>query len=366
MLTSTCPVKDNRINVAPRDRFYSVRSEPLLTTVVGSYPQPDWLVDRENLKGRPPPRIRAREIWRVEEKFLEQAQDDATLLAIRDMESAGIDIITDGEIRRESYSNRFATTLEGMDLQNPGIIVGRTGRQVQVPRVVGPIRWKGPVLLRDAEFLRRNTNRHTKVTIPGPFTVTQQTKNEFYSDEVNLAKDIAVAVNQEAKALRTAGIDVVQLDEPYLQAAPEKAKQYAVEVINLALDGIGGPTALHTCFGYAYIVKNKPNGYPFLAELNECNVEQLSIEAAQPNLDPAALESIHDKIIILGVVDLGEVSIETPETVVTRLRNALKFITPERLIAAPDCGMKYLDRSVAFRKLRALVEGAKILRAELY
>lgn len=337
-------------------------AESILTTVVGSYPQPDWLVDRESLRGQPPPRVRARGIWRVEDKHLEQAQDDATLLAIRDMESAGVDVITDGEIRRESYSNRFATALEGMDIRNPGVVTGRSGRQVMVPRVVGHIRWMGPILLRDAEFLRRNTRRRTKVTIPGPFTVTQQAKNEFYPDEASLAMDVALAINQEAKSLKTAGIDVVQLDEPYLQVAPEKAKEYAVDAINRAFRGVEGPKALHTCFGYGYIIKNKPNGYSFLAELNECDAEMVSIEAAQPNLDPAILEELPDKKIILGVINLGDDTVEAPETVSARIRGALKEISVERLIVAPDCGMKYLDRGVAFAKLKAMVDGAELVR----
>lgn len=339
---------------------------PLLTTVVGSYPQPDWLVNRENLKDRAPPRIRAQEIWRVEPKFLEQAQDDATLLAIRDMERAGVDIITDGEIRRESYSNRFATALDGIDLRNPGVAIGRTGRPSLVPRVVGPIRWTRPILLRDAEFLRRNTDRRTKITLPGPFTVSQQAQNDFYPDDASLAKDIATAVNQEAKAMRSAGVDVIQLDEPFLQAKPEKAREYAIEVINRALDGVEDASALHTCFGYAHMVKNKPAGYSFLTELAECRAEQLSIEAAQPDLDPAILENLSDKTIILGVLNLDDARVETPEIVAGRIRKGLQTIAPERLIAAPDCGMKYLDRPVAFGKLRALVDGARIVRMELH
>ncbi len=336
----------------------------LLTTVVGSYPQPDWLIYREALRGQPPPRVRARGIWRVEEKFLEQAQDDATILAIRDMESAGVDMITDGEMRRESYSNKFATSLEGMDVQNPAAITGRSGRQVMVPRIVGPVRWKGPIMLRDAEFLRRNTNRLTKITIPGPFTVTQQAKNEFYSDEASLAMDVALAINEEAKAVKAGGVDVVQLDEPYLQVAPEKAKQYAVEAINRAFKGVGGPKALHTCFGYGYIIKNKPNGYPFLAELNDCDAEMVSIEAAQPNLDPAVLEGLPNKTIIFGVIDLGDNTVEAPETVAARIRSALKVVPAERLFVAPDCGMKYLDRGVAYAKLKAMMEGAKLVRSQ--
>ncbi len=339
--------------------------QPLLTTVVGSYPQPDWLVDRRNLKDRLPPRVRASEIWKVEEKFLEQAQDDGTLLAIRDMESAGIDIITDGEIRRESYSNRFATALDGIDLVNPGVALDRTGHPNPVPRVTGPIRWRRPILLRDATFLRRNTSRFTKFTLPGPFTITQQAQNDFYRDDATMAKDVAIAVNQEAKALKGAGVDVIQLDEPYLQARPERAKEYAVEVINRALEGVEGPTSLHSCFGYAHIVKKKPTGYPFLTELNECTVEQISLEAAQPNLDLTVLKKISTKTVILGVIDLEDTNVEAPAIVATRIRNALKFVPIERLILAPDCGMKYLDRTVAFGKLKALTEGARIVRAEL-
>ncbi len=259
-----------------------LKSKLIPTTVVGSYPQPDWLVNRENLRGRAPPRIEAPEIWRVQEEFLEQAQDDATLVAIQGMEAAGIDIITDSEIRRESYSNRFTTALDGVDMRNPYVSIGRAGRQSLIPRVVGPVRWRRPILLRDAQFLRNNTDRAAKITLPGPFTVTQQAHNEFYQDEASLAMDVAAAINEDAKALKRAGIDVVQIDEPYLQVKPEKAREYAVGAINRALEGVEGPTVLHTCFGYGYLVKDKPEGYSFLNELNECAVEQLSVEAAQP------------------------------------------------------------------------------------
>jgi 5-methyltetrahydropteroyltriglutamate--homocysteine methyltransferase len=337
----------------------------LLTTVVGSYPQPDWLIDRDNLKGRLPPRVRAREIWRVGAKFLEEAQDDATLLAIRAMEVAGIDIITDGEMRRESYSNRFATALDGIDIDKPGSALDRTGHANPVPRIAGPIRRTRPVLVRDVEFLRRNTDRRIRVTIPGPFTMTQQAQNDHYPDDKSAAMDYAQAVNQELKALKAAGADVVQLDEPYLQARAEKARQYAVEVINRALEGVAGPTALHTCFGYAHIVKTRLPGYTFLAELNECVVQQLSIEAAQPNLDLSILERVPSKTIILGVINLDDMTVETPEIIAARIKNALKFVPPDRLILAPDCGMKYLPREVAFGKLKALVSGANLVRAEL-
>lgn len=337
----------------------------LLTTVVGSYPQPDWLVDRENLKGRLPPRVRARDIWRVEEKFLEDAQDDATLLAIRDMELAGIDIITDGEIRRESYSNRFAAALSGFDIDNPGVALGRTGTRTLVPRVVGPVRRTRAIQVRDVEFLRRNTDRRIKITLPGPFTMTQQAQNDYYPDDKSLAMDIGLAVNQEIMDLKAAGADVVQLDEPYLQARPEQAKEYAVAAINRALAGVEGSTALHTCFGYAHLVKNRPAGYSFLTELNACIVQQLSIEAAQPNLNLAILKNLSGKMIILGSINLDDMTVETPETVAARILDALAFVPPERLLVAPDCGMKYLPREVAFGKLKALVEGTNIVRAEL-
>lgn len=342
-----------------------MKSELLLTTVVGSYPQPDWLVNRENLKNRLPPRVRAREIWRVEERFLEAAQDDATLLAIRDMESAGIDIITDGEIRRESYSNRFATALDGFDIDNPGVALNRTGHPTPVPRVVGPVCRSRPVQVRDVEFARRNTDRRLKVTLPGPFTIAQQAQNDYYPDDQSLAMDIAAAVNAEIRDLRAAGADVVQLDEPYLQARPEKAKAYALAAINRALEGVEGDTALHTCFGYAHIVKKRLSGYSFLTELNGCLVRQLSIEAAQPNLDLSILAKIQGKTIMLGVINLDDLAVETPEVVAARIRSALKFVPPDRLIVAPDCGMKYLPREVAFGKLKALVEGAGIVRGEL-
>jgi len=340
-------------------------TERLLTTVVGSYPQPEWLVDRKNLQNRLPPRVRARDIWRIPEPLLQQAQDDATLLAIRDMERAGIDIISDGEIRRESYSNRFATALDGMDLDNPGVALDRTGHPNPVPRVAGPIRRLHPVEVRDVEFLRRNTDRRIKITVPGPFTVTQQAQNDYYRDEKALALDIAAAINEEIKSLQAAGADVVQIDEPYLQARPEKARAYGVEVINRALEGIEGPTALHLCFGYAAIVHDRPPQYSFLTELRDCVVRQISIEAAQPRLDLAVLRQLAHKTIIVGVLNLGDMEVETPEVVAGRIRSALQYVEPERLILAPDCGMKYLPREVAFGKLSALVEGARIARQEL-
>jgi 5-methyltetrahydropteroyltriglutamate--homocysteine methyltransferase len=309
--------------------------------------------------------VRAREIWRVPEPFLEQAQDDATLVAIGDMEKAGLDIITDGEIRRESYSNRFATALDGFDIDHPGTALDRTGHPNPVPRIVGPVRRIRPVEVRDLEFLRQRTSRPVKITVPGPFTVTQQAQNEYYADERSLALAVAAAINEEIKDLFTAGADVVQIDEPYLQARPEQARAYGVEVINRALEGVTGTTALHMCFGYAAIVHDRPGRYAFLPELNGCTAEQISIEAAQPNLDLSVLRSLPDKTIILGVLNLGDEQVETPQVVADRIRGALQHIEPERLIIAPDCGMKYLPRTVAFAKLQAMVEGARIVREEL-
>jgi 5-methyltetrahydropteroyltriglutamate--homocysteine methyltransferase len=343
----------------------SVATELLPTTVVGSYPQPDWLVDRENLRGRLPPRVRAREIWRVDEPFLEQAQDDATRLAIRDMERAGVDIISDGEIRRESYSNRFATALGGVDVDNPGTAIDRTGHPNPVPRIVGPIRRNRPVEVRDLEFLRAHTDRPVKITVAGPFTMAQQAQNDFYPDEREVALAYADAVNQEIRDLFAAGADVVQIDEPYMAARPEPARAYGVEVVNRALQGIVGTTALHMCFGYAAIVHTRGNEYAFLPELAESIVQQISIEAAQPNLDLAVLERLPSKTIILGVLNLGDMTVETPEQVAARIRAALQHVPPEHLVIAPDCGMKYLPRDVAFAKLRAMVEGTKLVRAEL-
>ena len=335
------------------------------TTVVGSYPQPDWLVDREQLRSRLPPRVRAREIWRIPDPYLEQAQDDATLLAIHDMERAGVDIISDGEMRRESYSNRFATALDGFDIEHPGTALDRTGHPNPVPRVVGPVRRTRPVEVRDLEFLRRNTDRRIKITVPGPFTVTQQAQNEYYPDDRSLALAVAAAINDEIKDLFAAGADVVQIDEPYLQARPDQARAYGVEAINQALDGVAGTTALHMCFGYAAIVHDRPGQYAFLPELNACAARQISIEAAQPNLDLAVLRALPDKTVILGVLNLGDDQVETPQVVADRIRAALRWIAPERLSIAPDCGMKYLPRQVAFSKLQAMVEGARIVREEL-
>ncbi len=337
----------------------------LPTTVVGSYPQPDWLIDRDRLTHLPPMRVRARELWRVAEPWLEQAQDDATRLAIRDMELAGIDIITDGEIRRESYSNRFATALSGIDLDNPATVRGRSNGTVVVPRIVGPVRRMHPIETRDVEFLRRHTDRTIKITLPGPFTMSRQAKNEFYADEEELVMDYAAAVNAEVRDLKSAGADVIQLDEPWLQARPEEARRLALPAIERALEGISGPTALHLCFGYAYVSRDKPNGYSFLSELTGTRIDQISIEAAQPNLDLGNLDGIADRTVIYGVISMGDPLPETPDTVAARIRAALRHVPPERLIPAPDCGMKYLPRDVAFAKLKALADGARIVRCEL-
>jgi 5-methyltetrahydropteroyltriglutamate--homocysteine methyltransferase len=337
----------------------------LPTTVVGSYPQPDWLIDRDKLTHQGPVRIRAQELWRVAEPWLEQAQDDATVLAIRDMERAGIDILTDGEIRRESYSNRFATALSGVDIDHPAEVRGRSSGAVVVPRIVGPIRRQRPVEVRDVEFLRRHTDRTIKITIPGPFTMSRQAKNEFYRDEEELVMDYAAAVNAELRDLKAAGADVIQLDEPWVQARPEEARRLALPAIDRAFDGIAGPTALHLCFGYAYVASNKPSGYSFLPELVGTVAGQISIEAAQPNLDLATLDGLGDKTVIFGVISMGDPQPETPETVAARIRRALEHIPPERLIPAPDCGMKYIPRETAFAKLKALADGAAIVRREL-
>ncbi|TMC52294.1 MAG: 5-methyltetrahydropteroyltriglutamate--homocysteine methyltransferase [Chloroflexi bacterium] len=336
----------------------------LPTTVVGSYPQPEWLVDRKMLGGRLPPRTRALEIWRVAPDLLEQAQDDATIVAIRDMERAGIDIITDGEVRRESYSNRFATALDGMDLDNPGTALDRTGHPNPVPRVVGPIRRTRPVEKRDVEFLRAHTDHPIKATLPGPFTMSQQAQDDFYHDEEALAMGLAAAVNEEVRDLFVAGADIVQLDEPYLQARAEKAAGFAIKAINRALEGITGNTALHTCFGYAHIVHNRPNGYPFLEQLADTTAQQISIESAQQNVDLGVLKSLRGKVLIVGMIDLSdESSVEDVETVAGRIKNALRFVDAERLVLAPDCGMKYLPREKAFGKLSVLAKAAERVRA---
>jgi 5-methyltetrahydropteroyltriglutamate--homocysteine methyltransferase len=337
----------------------------LVTTVVGSYPQPDWLIDRERLGDRLPPRVRARELWRVPEPYLGEAQDDATRLALQDMENAGVDVVTDGEMRRESYSNRFATALEGVDIDEPGVALDRTGHPNPVPRVVGPIRRSRPVEVRDVKFLRSLTARQIKITVPGPFTMTQQAQNDHYPDGRSLALAYADAVNAELRDVKAAGADVVQIDEPYLQARPEPAREYAVEAIDRALDGIEGDTVLHTCFGYAHIVKERLTGYPFLRELNDCAATHISLEAAQPRLDPEVLRALPGKVIVLGVLDLGADEVESTDSIAARIRAALTVVSPERLVVAPDCGMKYLPRERAFRKLESMVAGAWLVREEL-
>ena len=342
-------------------------SQDVLTTaVVGSYPQPEWLIDRDNLVNRLPPRVRAHEIWRVPPEHLKEAQEAATLAAIRDQERAGVDVISDGEIRRESYSNRVATALGGIDKERIGTHTDRTGNPAPVPLVSGPIRRERPIEVDDVRFLRANTERTIKITLPGPFTMTQQAENAYYPDDESLAMDYADAVNEEIKDLFAAGADIVQLDEPYVQARPEAARAFAVKAINRALEGVEGKTALHLCFGYAAVMKTeKPSGYSFLPELEAAAVDQVSIEAAQPGLDPAILAHLPSKQILYGVIDMSDPEIERPETVAARLREALAVVPWDRLVAAPDCGMKYLTREIAFGKLKAMVEGAAIVRREV-
>lgn len=339
---------------------------PLLpTSLVGSYAQPDWLIDRQKLAGRFPPRVRAKELWRVAPEYLDQAQDDATLLAIRAQERAGLDIITDGELRRESYSNRFATALEGVDIDNPGTALDRSGHPNSVPRVTGKIRRKHPVEVRDVKFLRANTDRTIKITVPGPFTMSQQAQNDFYKDEQQMVLDYAAAVNAEIKDLFAAGADIVQIDEPYMQARADKARQIGLSGLNAALDGVKGTTAVHICFGYAAVIHVRPEGYSFLSEFANSPIQQVSIETAQSGLDCKVLETLPGKTIILGVLDLSDMAIETPETVAARIRRALPYVPADKIVVAPDCGLKYLPHDVAYGKMCAMVEGAKIVRAEL-
>ena len=335
------------------------------TSLVGSYPQPEWLIDRQRLAGRFPPRTRAKELWRVAPEYLEEAQEDATILAIRDQEIAGLDIITDGEIRRESYSNRFATALDGIDSDNPGTALDRSGHPNLVPRVVGKVRRRYPVEVRDVRFLRSNTDRPIKVTVPGPYTMSQQAQNDFYQNEDELAMDYAAAVNEEIRDLFAAGADIVQIDEPYLQARPEKARRYGLAALTRALDGISGTTAVHLCFGYAAIIHDRPPAYSFLAELANCPVQQISVETAQSRLDCSVLTKLQGKQVILGVLDLSTNEIETTETVASRIRRAVPYVSPEKIVVAPDCGMKYLPRGIAFAKMKAMVEGARLMRSEL-
>ena len=334
------------------------------TTLVGSYPQPEWLIDRQKLGGRFPPRVRAQELWRIPEPFLAQAQDDATVLAIRAQEEIGIDIVTDGEIRRESYSNRFATALEGVDIDNPGTALDRSGHPNPVPRVAGKIRRRHAVEVEDLKFLKRHTTHQVKITVPGPFTMSQQAQNDFYDSDAACAMDYAAALNEEIADLFAAGADVVQVDEPYMQARPEKARAYGLAALNRALEGISGATAVHICFGYAAIIHARPSGYSFLPELAGCRCQQISIETAQSKLDCAVLESLKGKQIMVGCIDLLDQTIETPEVVAERIRKALRYLRPEDVILAPDCGMKYLPRVVAEGKLRSMVAAAKILRSE--
>jgi 5-methyltetrahydropteroyltriglutamate--homocysteine methyltransferase len=344
----------------------SIGELPVLpTSLVGSYPQPDWLLDREMLASRFPPRVRIPELWRVPEEHHEEAVDDATIVAVHEQERAGLDIVTDGEIRRESYSNRFATALDGVDIENPGTALDRSGHPNAVPRVVGEIARRHPVLVEDVRFLRAATDRVIKVTVPGPFTMSQQAQNDYYPDPASLALAYADAVRAEVHDLFTAGADIVQLDEPYMQARPEAARDHGLAALNRALEGAPGTTAVHICFGYAAIIHDRPEGYSFLPELAGCTCDQISIETAQSGLDLGVLAALESKSIILGVLDLSDDAVEPPEEVARRARRAFDFLPPEQLVLAPDCGMKYLPRASAFGKLRSLVTAAQQLRAEL-
>lgn len=337
----------------------------LPTSLVGSYAMPQWLINRDKLAGRFPPRTRAMELWRVDPEFLEEAQNDATLLAIRDQERAGLDIITDGEQRRESYSNRFATALEGVDIDNPGTALDRSGHPNPVPRVVGKIRRKHAVEVEDVKFLRANTDRRIKITVPGPYTMSQQAQNDFYESDAEMAMDYAAAVNEEVRDLFAAGADIVQLDEPYMQARPQKAEEYGLEALNRALDGVEGETAVHICFGYAAIIHERPEGYSFLPQFSACKCNAVSIETAQSNLDCSVLETLPNKTIILGVLDLSDMTVETPDVVAERIRKGLKHHPAEKVVVAPDCGLKYLPRDIAYGKMKAMADGAAIVRKEL-
>lgn len=334
------------------------------TTIVGSYPQPDWLIDREKLAGRFPPRVRAKELWRVQEPYLQQAMEDATILAIRAQEQAGLDIITDGEIRRESYSNRIATALAGVDIDNPGTALDRSGHPNPVPRIVGKIKRIKPIEVEDLLFLKAHTDRKVKITVPGPYTMLQQAQNDFYASEEEAAMDYAIALNEEIKDLFAHGADVVQIDEPYMQARPEKARQYGINALNRALEGVKGQTAVHICFGYAAVIHARPSGYDFLPELAQCSCNQVSIETAQSSLDCKILETLGDKQVMVGCLDLSDMKVEPAELVAMRIRRALKHIKPEQVILAPDCGMKYLPREVADGKLKSMVQAAHMLRKE--
>jgi 5-methyltetrahydropteroyltriglutamate--homocysteine methyltransferase len=341
-----------------------VEAVMLPTCLVGSYPQPEWLIDRARLS-KQVPRVRARDLWLVAPDKLEAAQDDATLLAIRDQERAGVDIISDGEQRRESYSNHFATALDGVDIDNPGTTMSRMGRPIQVPRIAGPIRRRAPVEVRDVKLLRSSTDRKIKATVPGPFTMSRQAQDDHYGDPEAVAMAFADAVNAEIKDLFAAGADVVQVDEPWMQQYPDEARAYGLKALNRGLEGVAGTVAVHLCFGYAAVVHDKPTGYSFLAELENAKAQQISIEAAQPKLDLAVLRNLPSKTIILGVIDLADQTVETPDIVAGRIRAALPHVPPERLVIAPDCGMKYLPRAVAFGKMKAMVDGARMVRQEV-
>jgi 5-methyltetrahydropteroyltriglutamate--homocysteine methyltransferase len=252
-----------------------------------------------------------------------------------------------------------------VDIDNPGTALDRSGHPNPVPRVTGAIKRRQPVEVADVRFLRAHTSRTVKITVPGPFTMSQQAQDDHYGSRESLAHAYAEVVNEEVRELFAAGADIVQLDEPYLQARPAEAAKYGVAVVNRALDGVSGTTAVHVCFGYAAIIHERPSGYSFLPELADCVCDQVSIETAQSGLDTSVLASLPGKTIILGVLNLSTPEVETADMVAERVRRALPYVPADRIVLAPDCGMKYLPREAAFGKMTAMAAAAVRLRAEL-
>ena len=254
-----------------------------------------------------------------------------------------------------------------MDIDNPGTALDRSGHPNPVPRIVDPIKRRHAVNVADLSFLRSlaGPGGIVKITVPGPFTMAQQAQNDYYPSVEEAAYGYAEAVRGEIADLFAAGADVVQVDEPYLQARPEAAKEFGVGVLNAALDGITGTTAVHLCFGYAAIIHERPSGYSFLPELAACTANQISIETAQSGLDCSVLAALADagKTVTLGVLNLGDPAVESAAEVADRVRRALPYVPAEQLVLAPDCGMKYLPRESALGKLKSMTAAATDLRA---
>lgn len=303
-----------------------------------------------------------------------EAQDDATIVAIREQERAGLDIVSDGEQRREHYIRHVIRGFEGFDFANLAEKQTRGGRYtVEVPRITGPVRRTAPLLAHDAEVLQTYATRRTKITLPGPLTIMDTSYDDYYGDRKALAFDLAAALNAEARDLATAGVDLIQIDEPTFNIYLDDVAEFGIAALDRIAAGVTAEMGVHICYGYGSpnVLNWKRSNTDWgqyrhtLPLLAQSKIENLALEFAAPNLDPSILELVGDKKVSMGVIDVSYDVLETADDVANRLRRALEFISPDRLLASTDCGMVPIERARAYEKLRVLVEGTQIIRREL-